>query len=133
MNTTTATTIRVIEIMITDFGLYNYGLPSEITETVEWSGTDINELSRLYPPSNVFGADPLGRSEIEDGLIRYSYRFERQSEDGSWVVIDDPRRRLTPTTEFERAADAENRRDFPGDFLDACETCGRTDCRDDCE
>lgn len=131
MNTFTATTIRVIEIMITDFGLRSYGILSEITETVKWLGTDINELSRLYPPSKVFGADPLGRSEIEDGLIRYSYRFERQSEDGSWVAIDDPRRRLTPMSEFECAVDAENRRDFPGDFLDVCQDCGRDPCECD--
>lgn len=108
---------RVIAILTNDFGAYNHGHPSKVDETIKWSGTDVDELSRQYPPSNVFGADPLGHSEIEDGLIRYDYRFERQSEDGSWEEIDDPRHRITPLTTLEREIDAENRRLFPGDYI----------------
>jgi len=108
---------RVIEILTNDFGAYNHGHPSKVDESIKWSGTDLDDLSRTFPPSNIFGADPLGHSEIEDGLIRYDYRFERQSEDGTWEQIDDPRRRITPMTSQEREIDAENRRLFPGDYV----------------
>jgi hypothetical protein len=72
-------------------------------------------LSKQYPPSEIFGADPLGHSEIEGGHIRFDYKFERLVE-GEWQEIDDPRVRLTPMTALEREIDAENRRLFPGDF-----------------
>jgi hypothetical protein len=108
---------RVIEILTNDFGAHNHGHLSKVDETTKWSGTDLEELSLTYPPSNIFGADPLGHSEIEDGLIRYDYRFEQQSEDGTWEKIDDPRRRITPVTSLELEIDAENRRLFPGDYI----------------
>lgn len=125
---------RVIEVLTNDFGAFNSGQPSTIDETVKWSGTELDELSRKYPPSEIFGADPLGHSEIEDGLIRHSYRFERQLSNGSWEKIDDPRRRLTPITTLEREIDAENRRLFPGDFAtdDDCGRCGGYGC-EECE
>lgn len=115
--TTRTVNYRVIAILTNDFGAYNRGKPSDISETIKWSGTNLDELSRKYPPSNIFGADPLGHSEIEDGLIRYDYRFEQQSEDGSWEKISDPRRRITPMTTLEREIDAENRRLYPGDYI----------------
>jgi hypothetical protein len=133
MTMTQTTHYRVIEILTNDFGMHNHGHSSKVDETIKWSGTDIKKLSRQYPPSNIFGADPLGHSEIEDGLIRYDYRFECQTEDGSWEKIDDPRRRITPMTSLEREIDAENRRDFPGDYITSdCERCGDYGC-DECE
>lgn len=85
------------------------------TEQLVWQGTDTKVLSKQYPPSEIFGADPLGHSEIEGGHIRFDYRYERFV-DEQWQEIDDPRVRLTPMTELEREIDAENRRLFPGDF-----------------
>ena len=120
---------RVIAVLTNDFGAYNHGHPSKVDETIKWSGTDLDELNRQCPPSEIWGADSLGHSEIEDGLIRYDYRFERQSDDGSWEEIDDPRRRITPVTEYERAIDEENRRLFPGDYITECSTCGYDDCQ----
>lgn len=126
---------RVIAILSNDFGAYNHGSPSKKDETIKWSGTDLDALSREYPPSDIFGADPLDHSEIEDGLIRYDYRFERQSEGGSWQEIDDPRRRITPLTSLEREIDAENRRLFPGDYITeddddqySCDNCRDAGC-----
>lgn len=116
MNDAMTANYRVIAVLTNDVGVHNYGHASQVEETIMWSGTDVDELSRQYPPSDIFGADPLGHSEIEDGLIRYDYRFEWQSGDGSWEQIDDPRRRITPMTNLELAIDAENRRLFPGDF-----------------
>lgn len=131
MTMTKTTVYRVIQILTNDFGAYNFGEPSDVTETIKWSGTDLDVLSIQYPPSQIMFADPLGHSEIEDGLIRYDYRFERQCEDGSWEKISDPRRRLTPITDHERAIDAENRRRFPGDHSfyvgEDCQ-CGQPDC-----
>lgn len=131
MTMTKTANYRVIAILTNDFGAYNHGHPSKVDETIKWSGTDLDELSRQYPPSNIFGADPLGHSEIEDGLIRYDYRFERQRGDGSWETIDDPRRRITPMTALDREIDAENRRLYPGDFItgDDCD-CGSSRCPD---
>ena len=135
MPTQTTALFRVIEIMKNDFGAYNAGTPTDITETVKWEGDDTTELSEKYPPSEVFGADPLGHAEIEDGMIRYDYRFE-QMVDGKWVEIDDPRVRLqNGLTTVEREQEAENRRLFPGDYFDEedgtlCGICCRdlTDC-----
>lgn len=118
MNTATDTTsYRVIRITTNDFGKFNNGSESKIDEAVLWEGTDTVKLSEKYPPSEIMFADPLSHSEIEDGLIRTDYRFERQLEDGSWEKINDPRQRVTPMTEMEREIDDENRRLFPGDYI----------------
>lgn len=93
------TNYRVIQTLTNDFGLQRGG-SSKVDETVKWSGNDIDELSHVYPRSNVFGADELGHSEIEGGGIRFDYHFERQNAEGDWERIDDPRRL------------------FPGDFVD---------------
>jgi hypothetical protein len=112
MNATIATQqYRVIATTTTGF------VDPRVDTTVKWQGTDTDELSRLYPPSDIFGADELFQKEIEGGFIITRFCFEKQLEDGSWQEIDDPRRRLTPVTELERAIDAENRRDFPGDYI----------------
>jgi hypothetical protein len=87
------------------------------TREIIWQGSDIDELSRSYPPSQIFGADPLGYSEIEGGHIRFTYHFERYMPEGEgWFAVEDPRRRITPTTQLEREIDAENRRLYPGDY-----------------
>lgn len=85
--------------------------------TTFWEGSDIAELSKAYPPSQVLFADPLGHSELEGGHIRTDYTFERYV-NGMWIEIDDPRVRLTPLTATEMAIDAINRHQFPGDYLD---------------
>lgn len=106
-----ATQYRVIKIL-TAFGP---GGPKE--ETI-WEGSDIIALSKQYPPSNIFGADPLGHHEIEDGWIRWDHRFE-SFQDGKWTECPDPRRRISAElSQLERDIDAENRRDFPGDYED---------------
>lgn len=120
-------TYRVVRITTNDFGPFNQTGPTQIDESVFWTGDSIEELSRAFPPSKVFGADRLGHTEIEDGLIRFDYRFE-QEVDGEWVQIDDPRVRLNSAlTEIEKAQDAENRRLYPGDFITedgSCDHCG---------
>ena len=109
-------TLRVIKITESDFTASGVQKP-EITEQTVWEGNDVRELSRQFPPSNIMGADELGRHEIEDGWIRFDHRFERL-QGGRWVKIGDPRVHLDPAlTETEAAIDAENRRLFPGDFL----------------
>ncbi len=136
MPTQTTTRFRVIQILTNDFGAYNNGTPSKVTETTKWEGDDIVELSKQFPPSEIYGADPLDHSEIEDGLIRYDYRFE-QFIDGQWTEIEDPRvRQRSAPTALERAIDAENRRLYPGDYEDVydderCDNCDRyyLDCR----
>lgn len=122
MNDTATTAIRVVQ---------RVKIGSDVIEKPVWTGDDVDELSVEHPPSDIFGADSLGRTEIEDGYIITTYRFERQAKDGSWEEIDDPRRRLTPMTELEEAIEAENRRYFPGDFLDVCQDCGRDPCECD--
>lgn len=108
-----------------------FGPDAQVTVSTKWEGASTDQLSRLYPPSTVFGADPLEHSEIEDGFIRSDFTFEVQTSDGSWKRCVDPRRRITPLTTLEQAIDAENRRDFPGDYGDYCIN-GHQDC-DDCE
>ena len=122
------TEIRVVSTTTIGF------VDPRVDETVIWQGTDTDQLSREFPPSEIWGADPLGHKEIEDGWIRTDTRFERQLENGSWEEIDDPRCRLTPMTELEREIDAENRRLFPGDYItdDDCGRCGGYGC-DECE
>lgn len=110
MNTVTATSYRVIKTTTVGFGE-----DAVHTQQVVWQGTDTKALSKQYPPSEIFGADPLGHSEIEGGHIRFNYRFEKLVGD-EWREIDDPRVRLSPMTALEREIDAENRRLFPGDF-----------------
>ena len=84
--------------------------------SIVWQGTNITELSKAYPPSDILFADELGHSEIDGGHIRMDYSFEK-FEDGQWIEIDDPRVRLDPTlTARERAIDKENRDAFPGDY-----------------
>ena len=112
------TNYQVIMILTNDFGAYNRGLPSQVEESVTWSGSDLDALSRKFPPSEIYRADPLGHVEIEDGLIRFDYRYERQIEDGSWEEISDPRRRITPITDFEREIDEENRFLYPDDNIE---------------
>lgn len=98
------------------------------TSSIKWAGTDAKTLSYEHPPSDIMFADPLGHSEIEGGHIRSDYDFYERQADGSWQEISDPRVRLTPITEYERAIDAENRRDFPGDYIDECGYCGSDPC-----
>lgn len=108
--------IRVVEIMRVGIGQYSE------TERVKWQGEDVDELSALYPPSKVDGVDDLWHREIDDGLIRWDCRFEQQQPDGSWIEIKDPRRRPLKVSEgflaLEAAIEEENRRLFPGDYMD---------------
>ena len=115
--TLAAIRFRVIKITTTDFSE-----PPKVSEESLWEGTDIDELSIKYPPSEIWGADKLSHSELEDGYIRFNYRFERQTEEnGAWEEIEDPRRRLTPISAYELEIQAENQRLFPeaaeGDYL----------------
>ncbi len=88
------------------------------SETVKWEGRCIRDLSRKYPPSNIYGVDPLGYQEWDGGDLRYSYHFEQQT-DENWKEIPDPRIRLQRgMTHAEREIDRENRRLFPGDYLE---------------
>ncbi len=103
----------------------------KVDTSVKWEGTDTDELSREYPPSDIMFADPFDQKEIEGGFIITRFTFEQQLADGSWEKIDDPRRRITPMTAFERVIDAENRRDYPGDYITECDQCGYDDCRCD--
>lgn len=104
----------------------------QVDKTVVWQGTDTNELSLEFPPSDIWGADPLGCKQLEDGFIQIRTHFEKQLDDGSWEEIDDPRRRVTPMTEIEQAIDQENRRLFPGDYAtdDECDRCGGYGCEE---
>lgn len=120
MSATTTAPIRVIASTRIGF--------ADPQVSVIWEGTSVEKLSKQYPPSNVMFADPLDRKEIEGGHIITGYHFEQQLEDGSWQTINDPRVRITPVTEYERAIDAENRRDFPGDYIDECHRCGSDPC-----
>lgn len=127
---------RVVRISTDDFGVYNRKGPSVVTEATIWSGPSIERMSEEFPPSSIDGADPLEHGEIEDGMFRFDYRFEKLSGD-VWVKIDDPRVRLSSDlTEAEKAQDAENRRLYPGDYLtedDYCYYCGYPGCFGDCQ
>jgi hypothetical protein len=125
MNSTITKRYRVLATTTIGF------VDPKVDTTVKWEGTDTDELSREFPPSDIMFADPFDQKEIEDGFIITRFTFEQQLTDGSWENIDDPRRRLTPMTDYERAIDAENRRDFPGDYITYCEDCGYDDCRCD--
>ena len=127
------TVIRVVQSTTNDFGPHNGTGPQRVDTKVIWQGSDIDELSREYPPSQIFGADPLGHNEIEDGLIRLDYSFESQTGEDSCEKIDDPRRSITPMTETEREIDAENRCLYPGDYDDYCPDCGYANCQGQCE
>ena len=101
---------RVVKTICDDFS-------GKVIESVVWSGHDISELSRDYPKSDIMGADPLGYSEIEGGMVRSLHRFERFLDD-DWVKIDDPRKRTSESlTEIEIVIEAENRRLYPGDYM----------------
>lgn len=91
---------------------------AKITESTKWAGNDLQDLNDMFPNSNIYGADPLGHSEIEDGFIRTDYRFEKFV-NSTWILIDDPREdpASRPMTSMEKEIDAENRRDFPGDYI----------------
>lgn len=123
MNTTKTQQYRVVATTTVGF------VDPKVTTAVKWEGSDTDELSREFPPSDIFGADDLFQKEIEDGLISTRFTFEQQLEDGSWEEIDDPRRRLTPMTDLELVIDAENRRDFPGDYITEDEEEGYDDYR----
>ena len=123
MSSTLVQRCRVIATTTTGFS------DPQIVTTVKWEGTDTDELSRAYPPSNILFADPFDQKELEDGYIITRFSFVQQLADGSWKSINDPRRRLTPITDIERAIDEENRRLFPGDYITECQDCGYSDCR----
>lgn len=102
---------RVIKILTDDFA-------SKITESVYWEGPDTDELSLKYPPSGVYRADRLGDQEIEDGWIRWRFRFESLNKNNKWVECEDFRTRLNDDySEIERQVHQENLRMFPGDYL----------------
>ena len=106
-------TYRVVEILTDEFARKN-----KVTEKVIWQGEDIDALSKKYPPSKVWGADQLRHHEIEDGYVRWHYRFECQNSDQTWSECTDPRHNVDDP-EFralEREIDEENRRMFPGDY-----------------
>ena len=105
--------LRVVSIHTDD-----HATPSKITETIKWSGEHVDDLEDEYPPSAIFGADPLGHREIENGWLRWDYRFEELEDNGDWTQIDDPREvGKRELTDIEREIEAQNRRDFPGDYL----------------
>lgn len=102
---------RVIKILTDDF-------QDKVTESVIWEGTNTDEISLKYPPSEVFGADRLGSHEIEDGWIRWSHRFECLNKANTWIECEDFRTRLNDDyAEIEQSIDQENRRMFPGDYM----------------
>lgn len=108
-------TYRVIKEFTNEFASEE----NRYTEKVLWQGKNVDELSRSYPPSDVSDADSLAYAELEEGYIRWHYRFESQMEDGTWQKCEDPRNRDFVTDEFldrEREIDLENRRRFPGDY-----------------
>lgn len=108
------TNYRVVKITTNDFGQ-----ETTKTEEVIWEGTDVvGDLNSMYRRSSVYGADLLTHHEIEDGWIRFGFRFERQNPDGEWVKIDDPRPISTKKTRLEQEIDAENRRQYPGDYME---------------
>jgi hypothetical protein len=117
--------IRVVATTTTGF------VDPNVESHVKWQGTNIDELSRNFPPSEIFGADPLEQKEIEDGFIITRFTFERQMPNGEWEEIDDPRRRITRMTQLERAIDEENRRLYPGDYFTGCDACGYESCQCD--
>lgn len=109
-------TYRVIQEFTNDFTSEE----NRYTEKVHWQGKNVDELSRSYPPSSVWGADSLSYAELEDGYLRWDYRFESLTEDGTWQKCEDPRNRDFITDEFrerEREIDLENRQRFPGDYI----------------
>ena len=124
-DTAKATCTRYRVIKITTVG---FGQSAAADEGTMWEGKDPDVLSRQFPPSNVMGADLLGNNEIDGGLIRTDFRFERQTNQGVWKGCRDPRRRITPITERGREIDLENRRQFPGDFFNGCNNCGGRNC-----
>ena len=87
------------------------------SESIVWEGSNTDELCRQFPPSDILGADPLFQLDLEDGWIRFKTRYQRFTQDGLWTYCGDPRYRITPVTELERAIDAENRQRWPGDYL----------------
>ncbi len=98
-----------------------------VTTTTVWEGTDVVALSEAYPPSNVVGADALGYCSIEDGWISWYHHFE-QLVNGQWVACNDPRIRIDRCpSELEVAIEEENRRLFPGDYIDHEEDDGDYD------
>ncbi len=121
------TLYRVTRITTTSFGEQPI-----ISENEVFIGTDMIAFSTEYPPSDIMGADPLELSQLENGCITMTTRYE-QLEDGHWQECDDPRVRVTPVTELEREIDAENRRLFPADFSASCDICGYPDCDGDCQ
>ncbi len=88
----------------------------EATTSTVWEGDSVDELSTKYPPSEIWGADPFDPFECSD--FSKSYAFETQTESGDWDKCNDPRVRVTPVTDYERAIDEENRRLYPGDYMD---------------
>lgn len=101
---------RVVKITTDDFK------DGKKTEKVIWQGTGVSVLNAKHRRSEVFGADDLKHHEIEDGWIRFGFRFERQSDGGEWVECDDPRPKSAFMTALEREIDSENRRLYPGDY-----------------
>jgi hypothetical protein len=63
-----------------------------------WRGTDIEALSRKYPPSDTPGADPLYLLDSADGFTRYTTTFLRLVQ-GTYQPCDDPRHRSTSVAE----------------------------------
>ena len=108
--------IRVLKFERND----NIEDPDKRTTTyVYWEGEDVVALSKQYPRSEIMGADPLGFASIEDGWISWYFHFEKLDESGKWIECRDPRIRLhSELSELEAAIDDENRRLFPGDFID---------------
>lgn len=127
MNSTITKRYRVVATTTTGF------IDPKVDTTVKWKGTDTDELSRAYPPSDIMFADPFDQKEIEGGLIITRFTFEQQLADGPWEEINDPRRRLTPITDYERAIDEQNRHMYPGDYITSdCDRCGDHGC-DECQ
>ncbi len=108
------TRYRIVQVTKNDFAPGD----TKVTSSVVWEGTDIRELSMKHPPSQVFGADDLGHHEIEDGFVRWDSHFEKLVNE-QWVRCDDPRIRglNREFADLEDAIDEENRRMFPGDYM----------------
>ncbi|NQV12000.1 hypothetical protein HQ524_01425 [Candidatus Uhrbacteria bacterium] len=89
-------------------------------DKVLWVGSDLDELNRKHPRSQIMGADSLGQSEIDGGMIRTDFRFESSKDGENWTSCPDPRRvrGRGEMTELEHAIDEENRARFAGDFVD---------------
>lgn len=109
--------------------------PSGTSTNTHWMGSDLRELSLMFPRGSALEPDPLRNQKSDDfkSIIRFDFFVHQR---GEWLEIDDPREHVLPRTarEYQIFTESPPAKPFGFDYEDPgphpvrCKTCNDAGC-----